>query len=288
MVSRAAAWSLRQLGNDGVGVDRVVAALASPDDYTRRGAARVFYQYAYHMTGREDAARALLRSVDDPDVLVRIESLKALWRWWYRTADFGLRREIEQAFLERAAAEREHPLVRLNVAQAIYNILDDNTVQFHKNWLRSMALEKDRDRAEQARIAEVERPLARELAAALAPENPTARLTLLSALDYYFLRGGIGNDYDPIMFYDREAAETLARAILPLLDSPDVALSRKALRAVAVVREARDRDVLLGVMRKLASPDKSTREIAEQELSRFPAEYASQSRSGSTPSGGSR
>ena len=90
------------------------------------------------------------------------------------------------------------------------------------------------------------------------------------------------------MFYDREAAETLARAILPLLDSPDVALSRKALRAVAVVREARDRDVLLGVMRKLASPDKSTREIAEQELSRFPAEYASQSRSGSTPSGGSR
>ena len=115
-----------------------------------------------------------------------------------------------------------------------------------------------------------------------------AGLTLLSALDYYFLRGGIGNDYDPIMFYDREAAETLARAILPLLDSPDVALSRKALRAVAVVREARDRDVLLGVMRKLASPDKSTREIAEQELSRFPAEYASQSRSGSTPSGGSR
>src|SRR2546427_8801352 len=96
----------------------------------------------------------------------------------------------------------------------------------------------------------------------LAPENPTARLTLLSALDYYFLRGGIGNDYDPIMFYDREAAETLARAILPILDCPDAVLSRKALRALAVVREARDRDVLLAVMRKLASPDKNTRAIA--------------------------
>src|SRR5207248_4742671 len=156
--------------------------------------------------------------------LVRIESLKALWRWWYRTPDFALRREIEQSFLERAAAEREHPLVRLNVAQAMYNILDDNTVQFHKNWLRSMAVEKDRDRAEQVRIEDVERPLARELAAALGPENPTARLTLLTALDYYFLRGGIGNDYDPIMFYDRQAAETLARALLPLVDGPDPAI----------------------------------------------------------------
>src|SRR5579859_6879770 len=45
MVSRAAAWSLRQLGNDGVGIDAVKEALDSPDDYTRRGAARVFYQY---------------------------------------------------------------------------------------------------------------------------------------------------------------------------------------------------------------------------------------------------
>src|SRR5205814_1210948 len=59
MVSRAAAWSLRQLGNDGLGIDEVKAALASDDDYTRRGAARVFYQYAYHMSGREDVARAL-------------------------------------------------------------------------------------------------------------------------------------------------------------------------------------------------------------------------------------
>src|SRR6266568_201242 len=79
-----------------------------------------------------------------------------------------------------------------------------------------------------------------------------------------------------------------SRAKLPILDSPDAVLSRKALRALAVVREARDRDVLLAVMRKLASPDKNTREIAEQELSRFPAEYVSQSRSGNTPAGGSR
>ena len=288
MVSRAAAWSLRQLGNDGLGIDEVKAALASDDDYTRRGAARVFYQYAYHMSGREDVARALIRGVDDPDMLVRIESLKALWRWWYRTPDFTLRREIEQAFLERAGVEREHPLVRLNVAQALHNILDENTVQFHKNWLRSMALQADRDRAEQARIEEVERPLAKELAAALTPENATARLTLLTALDYYFLRGGIGNDYDPIMFYDRQAAETVARALLPLVDSPDAQLAGKALKALAVVREARDRDVLMAVMRKLASPDKSTREIAEQELSRFPTEYVSQTRPARTPAGGGR
>jgi hypothetical protein len=274
MVSRAAAWSLRQLGNDGVGVEEVKAALDSPDEYTRRGAARVFYQYWYHMVDREDVARTLVRHVDDPDLLVRIEALKALWRWWYRTPDFTLRREIEQALLARAAVEHEHPLVRLNVAQAIYNILDDNTVQFHKNWLRSIPLQKDRDQAEAARIANVEKPLAKELAAALRPDNPSVRLTLLTALDYYFLRGGIGNDYDSITFYDREAAETMARAILPLLNSPDEAISGKALEALAVAGQSHDRDVLLALMQHLASKDKHAREVAEQELSRFPVDYS--------------
>ena len=285
MVSRAAAWSLRQLGNDGVGVDAVKAALDSPDDYTRRCAARVFYQYWYHMVEREDVARAFLRHVDDPDMLVRIEALKTLWRWWYRTSNFNLRREIEGAFLRRAAVEGEHPLVRLNVAQAVYNILDDNTVQFHKNWLRSMAEQKDRDQAEEARIANVERPLAKELAAALETGNPSARLTLLTALDYYFLRGGIGNDYDPIMFYDREAAETMANAILPLVDLPDAAISGKALEALAVARESRDRRVLVALMKHLGSPDKHLRDVAEQELTRFPSDYSA-AQSASRPSTG--
>jgi hypothetical protein len=276
MTSRAAAWSLRQIGNDGVAAvaGAVTSAVASPDDYTRRGAARVFYQYWYHMVDREDVAHALIAHVDDPDMLVRIESLKALWRWWYRTEDFSLRRQIERAFLERAGVQREQPLVRLNVAQAIYNILDDNTVQFHSNWLRSMALKQDRERAEAARISEVERPMAQELAAALRRENPTARQTVLTALDYYFLRGGIGNDYDSITFYDHDAAETMARAILPLLDSADPVISSEALKAAAVARDAQDRDLLLAVMRRLNSGDQQARQVARQELTKFPAQYS--------------
>lgn len=278
MVSRAAAWSMRQLGNDGSGaaIDAVKSALAAPDDYARRGAARVFYQYWYHMVPREDVARELVRHVDDPDMLVRIESLKALWRWWYRTGDFSLRRQIEQAFIERAAVQHEDPLVRLNVAQAIYNILDDNTVQFHSNWLRSIALQKDRDQAEAARIAEVERPLATELAAALEANNPlkaTARQTILTALDYYFLRGGIGNDYDSITFYDHDAAETMARALLPLTHSPDTVISSKAFEALAVARESGDRDVLLALLSHLDSKDPHARDIAEQTLAKFPTGY---------------
>ncbi|MDE3178077.1 MAG: HEAT repeat domain-containing protein [Acidobacteriota bacterium] len=273
MVSRAAAWSLRQLGNDGVGIDATKTALNSPDDYTRRGAARVFYQYWYHMIPREDVARELIAHVNDPDMLVRIECLKALWRWWYRTPDFALRRQIERAFLSRAAVEREDPIVRLNVAQAIYNILDDNTVQFHRNWLRSMALEKDRQLAEAARIREVERPLASELAAALSTPNASLRATVLTGLDYYFLRGGIGNDYDSITFYDPAAAETMARAILPLISSPDQAIASKALQAAAVARDAGDQDLLLAVMDHLGSSDPATREIAEEELAKFPAQY---------------
>jgi hypothetical protein len=273
MVSRAAAWSLRQLGNDGVGIGAIKLALNSPDDYTRRGAARIFYQYWYHMIPREDVARILVRHVNDPDMLVRIECLKALWRWWYRTPDFALRRQIEQAFLTRAAVQREDPVVRLNVAQALYNILDDNTVQFHRNWLRSMALEKDREQAEAARIREVERPLATELAAALRSPNVTARQTVLTALDYYFLRGGIGNDYDPIMFYDRQAAETMAQAILPLISSPDSAIAGKALEAAAVAQDSGDRALLLAVMDHLGSKDGHTRQVAEEELARFTTKY---------------
>lgn len=273
MVSRAAAWSLRQLGNDGVGIDAIKVALDSPNDYTRRGATRIFYQYWYHMIPREDVARILVQHVNDPDMLVRIESLKALWRWWYRTPDFTLRRQIEEAFLHRAGVKREDPVVRLNVAQALYNILDDNTVQFHRNWLRSMALEKDRKIAEAARIAEVERPLAKELAAALESQDVTARQTVLTALDYYFLRGGIGNDYDSITFYDRQAAETMARAILPLISSPDSQIAGKALAAAAVARDAQDRQLLLAVMSHLSSKDAHTRQVAEEELTKFPSEY---------------
>ncbi|HTV55527.1 MAG TPA: HEAT repeat domain-containing protein [Terriglobia bacterium] len=273
MVSRAAAWSLRQLGNDGVGITAIKTALNSPDDYTRRGAARIFYQYWYHMIPREDVARILVQHVNDPDMLVRIECLKALWRWWYRTPDFTLRRQIEQAFLERAAVQREDPLVRLNVAQALYNILDDNTVQFHRNWLRSMALEKDRQQAEAARIKEVERPLATELAAALRSPDVTERQTVLTALDYYFLRGGIGNDYDPIMFYDPQAAETMARAILPLISSPDSLIAGKALEAAAVAQKSGDRNLMLAVMDHLSSADGHTRQVAEEELARFTTKY---------------
>lgn len=273
MVSRAAAWSLRQLGNDGIGIAAIKTALNSPDDYTRRGAARIFSQYFYHMVPREDVARILVQHVNDPDMLVRIESLKALWRWWYRTPDFALRRQIEHAFLERAAVERENPLVRLNVAQALYNILDDNTVQFHRNWLRDIASSKDRDRAEAARIAEVERPLSVELAAALRSPDVTSRQTVLTALDYYFLRGGIGNDYDSITFYDRQSAETMARAILPLISSPDPQIAGKALEAAAVARDSDDRALLLAVMEHLTSKDTHTRQVAEEELAKFPTQY---------------
>jgi len=290
LVNGAAAWSLRQLGNLGLGVDAVRTALDSRDDYARRGAARVFYQYWYHMTDREDMARDLVRHVSDPDMLVRIEALKSLWRWWYRTPDFALRRQIEGAFLQAAGRREEHPLVRLNVAQAIYNILDENTVQFHKNWLRTLPLQADRDRAEAARISEVERPLARELSSALSGTNVAAQQTVLTALDYYFLRGGIGNDYDPITFYDRSAAETMAHALLPLLRSPDPVIAGKAMEALAVAREARDPQLLLAVIEHLKSSDPHLREVAEEELSRIPTQYAPGSawkaEASSRPSGG--
>lgn len=271
MVSRAAGWSLRQLVNSGVGIPAVLEALDSPDDYTRRGATRVFYQYFYHVTERDEVAERLIQKLDDPDMLVRIQALKSLWRWWYRTTNFELRNRIGEAFIRRAGVAAESPLVRLNVAQAIHNILDDNTVQFHKNWLRSIALQEDRDKAETARQELVEKPLARLLSEALDSGNVNAQETLLTAFNYFFLRGGIGNDYDFITFYNQEAANQLANSFLKLMRSPDAAIRTKAVQAAVMARYSYNQELLLAMFEELRGADPALREKVRQALTKFPA-----------------
>jgi len=61
---------------------------------------------------------------------------------------------------------------------------------------------------------------------------------------------------------------------LPLLDSADPVISGKALEAAAAARDAQDRDLLLAVMRHINSGDQHARQIAQQELNKFPAQYS--------------
>lgn len=272
MVNRAAAWSLRQLANLGIGLEAIHSALADKDNLKRRGVIRTFYQYFYHVISYRPIAEELIRrATRDPDPLVRIYAMKALWRWWYRTTDFDLRYRILDAFLDRAKDSNE--LVRLNVSQAMYNILDENTVQFHGNWLRVIAREEDKQKAEEARQNLVEKPLARKIALALAKNDPVSRDTLLTSFGYHYLRGGIGNDYDFITFYNQEAARTLAQALIPLLSDLDPGVRQKAVKAAVACRLAKDANLVLAMMKRVQDPDPQVRLLAMQGLSRFPTEY---------------
>jgi len=261
MVWRTAAWALRQLANNGIGVDAIKAALSSDDVRVRRGATRIFLRYFYHLVDRKDIAQQLCALTQDTDPLVRIHALQSLWRWWYRTTDFALRRQIEQAFLCLAASERE-PLVRLNIAQALHNILDENTVQFFNNWLRVVHLDADKEKAKQARIEFVERPLAKEIADALRAYDDVGKETILTAFGYFYLRGGVGNDYDFITFYDQQAAQTLADALLPLLEHPDPVMRLKATKAAVAVRLSKDVRLVTKLMERLKDSDGEVRRAA--------------------------
>ncbi|MCS7223264.1 MAG: HEAT repeat domain-containing protein [Armatimonadetes bacterium] len=273
-VWRACAWALRQLANNGIGLDQITAAFRSDDERVRRGITRIFAQYFFHLTEQRQMAENLIVLLQDPDPMVRIQSLKALWRWWYRTTDFDLRRAVERGFLQLARQEEE-PLVRLNIAQALHNILDENTVQFFHNWLRVINREEDKEKARKVRIEWVERPLAEGIAEALRDANALAAETILTAFSYFYLRGGVGNDYDFITFYDEDAAKTLAQALLPYLAHPNARIRLRATQAAIAARAAKDVRLLTGLMNRLTDPDPEVRRVALMSLQHpaFPTDY---------------
>ncbi|MGH9446032.1 MAG: HEAT repeat domain-containing protein, partial [Terriglobia bacterium] len=141
LVRRAAAWSLRQILNDGYGVPALLNAMNSASDRTRMGATRVFAQYFYFAVPRTEYLQALINHLNDPDVLVRIQATKALWRWCYRTPDLAWRAKILDALLSRMAHEPS-PYEKVNLSEALYNVLDENIGLMYTYWLPTISNEK--------------------------------------------------------------------------------------------------------------------------------------------------
>ena len=169
VVRRAAAEALRLIGNRLNGSRRpaeteaqvqLVAvlrdALCSPDDRTRRGAARLFAAHFRELSQEEALADSLLERLDDPDPVVAMQAIKGLWRWWYWRADPSLRNRIEDRLIA-ALAEPRHPWVRRNLIEALYIIGDENIRYLDKNWIPSLASEESRQRATAAQHATVNR-----------------------------------------------------------------------------------------------------------------------------------
>ncbi len=257
MVQRTAAWALRQIiARRGEGAAELERALASSDDRVRWGAARVF---ATHFSGLVDrvALEPLARLVNDPLPAIRTQALKGLWQWWYWDARRPSRDRIENTILA-AMAEPQHPWVERNLREAVYNLADENVRYLYNNWIPLLANDAIRDRAIQGRLA-VEAALAAKFARVLESGPDSQKKMLLAGLSDFHLRRAdsyqprpptpgprppararIGNDVEPAVFFG-PSAERLARALAPLLDSPDIEMRRAAAAASYMIREIRSK-----------------------------------------------
>ncbi len=276
LVWRAAAWGLRQLGNAGVGIDAIRLALESPDIATRRAATRIF---AYHFDGmdtRIDLADRLIERTGDPDLWTKLQALRSLRQWFYRTGDNGLRRRIVDAYLARMA-EPQPAVVRKALTEGMYILLDENLgggVSLQKNLDALPAT--FRANAMKGREAVERDVLLGPILAALASGNALQREALVASFDGSFFRGrsfarqptgmlDVGNDREFSFLHD-PPADLLDRTFASLLGSdlrPEA--RRGAIRLASfflVTGRSADPSIQAAVLRGLADPDAGVRDAA--------------------------
>jgi HEAT repeat protein len=257
LVQRTAAWAGRQIYNrsETAPAAPVVAALGSADARTRWGATRIFAVHFSALARRPEFLAPLVKRVSDAEPTVQMQALKGLWQYWFWTPDSAARDRIEDTFL-KAMAKPQHPWVDRNLREGIYNIADENIRYFYNNWIPLLASPEDRVRVIRGRLA-VEDRLSRKFAQVLETGSDAQRKTLLAGLSEYHLRRGdvydpkadhsavapplynrIGNDVEQIVFFGA-SNDRFAKALLPLLDSPDAEMRRLATQSALLARSVK-------------------------------------------------
>jgi cellulose synthase operon protein C len=278
IVWRAAAWALRRIGNTGQGVDKIEAALHSPDPLTRRGATRIFAYQFQGMDERLDLANRLISLTDDADLWTRLQALKTLRQWFYRTNDANLQRRIIRAYLARMAAP-ESPVVRRNLSEGMYIMLDENLgggVSLRKN-IDSLPAAM-RPRIFEAR-KNVERGiLLKPLLAVLESGNALQREAILQSFDGSFFKGrqyarrpdgmiDVGNDREFGFLYE-PPTDVLERTFVAVFDKE----SRPETRRQAILLSGFFRvpelsgsaDIQSALLSSLVDPDAGVRAAARR------------------------
>jgi hypothetical protein len=254
LVQRTAAWAVRQVysRHDSTSAGPLESALCSPDDRVRWGATRVFATHFAALARRGELAPPLIALAADPVPTVRMQALKGLWQYWFWSPDPAVKSAIEDTFLA-AMAKPQHPWVERNLREGIYNLADENIRYFYNNWVPLLAQPADRTRAIEGRLV-VEARLADKFADVLEKGSNLQRRVLLAGLTEYPLRRSdaydpaadpssvfppvynrIGNDTEQIVFFGQSNAR-FARALLPLVDSPDPEVRRLAANASLLCR----------------------------------------------------
>jgi HEAT repeat protein len=276
IVWRAAAWALRRLGNRGLGVDSIKAALADPDPAIRRGAARIFAYQFHGMDTRLDVAERLVDLTKDPDLWTRLQALRTLRQWFYRTKETAFARRIIDTYLARMA-EPEPPVIRKNLSEGLYIMLDENLgggVSLQKNIEELPA-------AMRPRILDARRDFERDVLlapvlAALEQGNALQRSGVLNGFDGSFFKGrfyarqpeamiDVGNDREFGFLY-QPPLEILEKTLSRLLsaDLPADA-RRRSLQLAAFFRlpeRTRNESIQAIVLRRLSDPDSEVRAAA--------------------------
>jgi HEAT repeat protein len=277
MVWRAAAWALRNLGNFGTGVDAIKHALNSPDPLVRRGACRIFAYQFFGMDERLDICACLRELTADPDLLTRLQALKTLRQWFYRTADPTEQRKIIDTYIARMGVAGEPDSVRANLWQGMYIMLDENlnggvhlgrSLQDMPERIRKHAF-ADREQVEKD-------ILLGPIFAALAKGNALQREALINSFDGSFFKGrfyarnprgmiDVGNDREFGFLYE-PPQDLLDRTFLAVFQQAETpAVRKKALQLAdfffvpARSRDSRTQRVLLQALR---DPDASVRATA--------------------------
>jgi HEAT repeat protein len=273
-VSYSGAFALRQLATRGFGTDPVRGALQSHDPLVRRGAVQVFAANFYSLHLRRDLAEEVLRLGDDPDLLTRLVSSRALTEWWYRSSDIGFKKRITLAFLRRLGLPNEHPVHREGLIQSLYVLMDEATDPRRLVQWSSM-LPPDLSRRVLESRKQVEREALLEPILAGLASDATLRHALLQSFDgtpwgrsyarYPYAASEVLNDRE-FEFSYTPPTEHLDRLFLRLLTIERDPLPRREVLQLAqffrVPMITQSRDVQRAFLASLVEPDARTRAVA--------------------------
>ncbi|MFL5245089.1 MAG: discoidin domain-containing protein [Gemmataceae bacterium] len=291
IVWRSAAWALRHLGNFGTGVDAIKQALHSGDPLVRRGACRVFAYQFFGMDERLDLCARLMELTGDPDLWTRLQALKTLRQWFYRTDNATQQRKIIDTYIARMGVAGEPDSVRANLAQGMYIMLDENlTGGVHLEYnlinmparIRQHALDNRKEVEKDILLAPV--------FAALASGNALQREALINSFDGSFFKGryyarnprgmiDVGNDREFDFLYE-PPMPLLDRTFLAVFkDEHRPAVRRHALQLAAFFHlpaQSTDPEIQRVFLEALRDNDEqvrtAAREIAETDLALAGAE----------------
>ncbi len=125
IVWRAAAWALRRLGNQGIGHKAILSALQSQAPRIRRGATRIFAYQFHGMDEHLELAEPLFAPVPASDFWTRLQGIRTLRQWFYRTNDPRFARRIVETYLQFMSFG-DNPVFRKNLSEGLYIMLDEN------------------------------------------------------------------------------------------------------------------------------------------------------------------